>query len=66
MRYNTLTNRQNRRLFNPSNRKDLRELKYLLENGKWENGCPFYVEDPWEDVVSMCKHKFTTMQLSKL
>lgn len=66
MRYTKLTDLQKRRLFNPTNKEDLIELKFLLENGKWRNGCPFYVEDPWEDVVLMCKHKFTVAQLANL
>lgn len=67
MRYTKLTDfHKERRLFDPKKKQDLQELKHLLFNGKWKNGCPFYLEDPWDDVVSMCKHKFTVAQLEKI
>lgn len=58
MRYSALTAFKQRRLFDPSSKKDTQELKYFLENDRWEDGCPFYIEYPWEDVPAMCKDKY--------
>lgn len=66
MKYSKLNNFHARRRFDPSQKNDLLELKYFLENMTWRNGCPFYLEDPWEDIPAMCKDKYTTFMLSKL
>ena len=63
MHYTKLTGLNDRRLFDASRKEDLHELKYFLENDKWEKGCPFYLEDPFEDIPSMCKDKFTRLML---
>ena len=55
-----------RRKFNPESRIDLKELSYFKKNNKWQNGCPFYVEWPFQDVVHMCQSKYTDFMLSKL
>ncbi len=66
MRYSKLNNFHERRLFDPNKKSDLLELKFYLENNKWRNGCPFYVEYPWEDIPAMCKDKYALHMLSKL
>jgi hypothetical protein len=66
MRYSKLNNFHERRLFDPNKKSDLLELKFYLENSKWRNGCPFYVEYPWEDIPAMCKDKYALHMLSKL
>ena len=55
-----------RREFDPSNPKDLKELKYFKENGKWTVGCPFYLEDPYVEIPAMCESKYTNYMLSKM
>lgn len=55
-----------RREFNPASREDLIELKYFKDNGKWKNGCPFYVEDPFIEVPAMCYYKYTDYMLAQL
>lgn len=52
-----------RRRFNPSNKNDLRALAFFRKNSKWENGCPFYLEWPHADIVSMCLSKYTDKML---
>lgn len=54
-----------RREFNPADKKDLSELKYFKIHGKWKQGCPFYLEDPYIEVPAMCDHKFTNYMLLK-
>ncbi len=66
MRYSKLTNFKERRLFDPTKKHDLLELKYFLEHDKWKSGCPFYVEYPWEDIPAMCKDRYATHMLSKI
>lgn len=57
---------EQRKFFDPENPRDLQELKFFVENGRWRNTCPFYLEDPWEDIPIMCKDKFTSHMLSKV
>jgi hypothetical protein len=55
-----------RRKFDPSNKIDLYELAYFRSNSKWRTGCPFYLEWPFEDIITMCHSKYTDHMLSKL
>lgn len=55
-----------RRRFNPSQVEDLKELSYFRKNGTWKTACPFYLEWPYKDIVSMCQAKYTDYMLSKL
>ena len=55
-----------RREFDPSNKKDLEEFKFFKKNGKWKNGCPFYLEDPFVEIPAMCESKFTNHMLEKM
>jgi hypothetical protein len=66
MRYSVLNKVSERRIFDPKNKKDLRELKHYMEKAKWKNGCPFYLEYPWEEIPVMCLQKYTSMMLAKL
>jgi hypothetical protein len=55
-----------RRRFDPSNNADLKELAYFKKNKTWKNTCPFYVEWPFQDVVTMCQTRYTDYMLKKL
>ena len=55
-----------RREFDPSNKKDLEEFKFFKKNGKWKNGCPFFLEDPFVEIPAMCESKFTNHMLDKM
>ena len=55
-----------RREFDPASKKDLMELKFFKENGKWKNGCPFYLEDPFVEIPAMCESRYTKYMLSKM
>jgi len=55
-----------RREFNPADKKDLLELKHFKQKGKWKNGCPFYLEDPFVDIPAMCESKFTRYMLDSM
>ena len=66
MRYSVLNTVNARRLFDPSNKKDLEELKHFMETGHWRGACPFYMEHPWENIPAMCNAKYTAHMLSKM
>lgn len=66
MRYSKLLHSKARREFNPSNKEDLKELRYFVVNKKWREGCPFYAEHPWEDIPAMCLEKYASYSLAKL
>jgi hypothetical protein len=55
-----------RREFNPADKKDLLEFKHFKLKGKWKNGCPFYLEDPFVEIPAMCESKFTNYMLTKM
>jgi len=55
-----------RREFNPADKKDLLELKFFKKHGKWKNGCPFFLEDPYVEIPAMCENKFTNYMLEKM
>ena len=52
-------------LFDPANKKHLAELQKFHLTGKWTNGCPFYLEEPYLDVVSMMHRKVTDHFISR-
>lgn len=53
-----------RREFNPSNEKDVQELRYFMKNNKWKKACPFEVQFPYADVPAMCKDKYIKFVLN--
>jgi hypothetical protein len=55
-----------RREFDPTSKQDLQEFKFFKKNGKWKNGCPFYLEDPFVEIPAMCESKFTNHMLEKM
>lgn len=55
-----------KREFNPANKADLLEYQSFLKNAKWKAGCPFFVEWPFSNVVSMIEHKIVNHYISNL
>jgi len=55
-----------KREFNPTNKTDLQEYRYFLDNSTWKNGCPFIVEWPFLNVVDMIKHKIVYQHIDKI
>jgi|Laugresbdmm110dd_1035094.scaffolds.fasta_scaffold177722_1 hypothetical protein len=55
-----------RRKFDPSDVADLKELAYFKKNKTWKDTCPFYLEWPFKDIVTMCQTKYTDYMLKKL
>ena len=48
---------QERQIFDPENKVHLAKFKFFLENGKWENVCPFFLEEPWVSIPDMVKDR---------
>ena len=51
-----------RRIFEPSNKEDLKIVRKFLQNNKWSS-CPFYLEWPYLDIPSMVKDKIVKYTL---
>ena len=52
-----------RHRFDPSNKEDLKELAYFHKHKTWKKTCPFLLEWPHKDVVSMCQTFYTEYML---
>ena len=52
-----------RQRFDPSNPSHLDELRYFKVNSKWENGCPFYLEEPFLEIPVLCYQRMTDHHL---
>ena len=44
-----------KRFFDPSNKSDVKEYKFFLDNDKWKNNCPFILEWPYLTVTDMIR-----------
>lgn len=55
-----------KRKFNPTNVKDLSELKYFVKNGKWKTSCPFELEYPYLSVVDMSLRMFANLYIDSI
>lgn len=55
-----------KRQFDASDNQDLREYKYFLEQGRWQNTCPFICEPPWESVIFMIERRIAEVWIGDL
>jgi len=46
-----------KRQFNPRKSNDLKEYKYFLEKGRWQNTCPFICEPPYDSVIFLIERR---------
>jgi hypothetical protein len=56
----------NRREFDASNPDDLAEYRHFLQTSHWKNGCPFILEWPFNNAISMIEHKIVSTHITKL
>jgi hypothetical protein len=49
--------------FDPSNDEHLTELKFFMKHNKWKTGCPFLLEEPFEDIPTLCVRKYLDYSL---
>lgn len=67
MEYNRLSEYMYRRhRFDPSDKTDLKELAYFQKHGTWKQACPFLLEWPFKDIVTMCNTRYTEHMLKTL
>lgn len=52
-----------RRLFDVNNKKDVDAYKFFLTNSKWDNSCPFILEEPFLSIPDMIKDKLVHKNL---
>jgi hypothetical protein len=52
--------------FDPSNRQHMLDFAKFVKYNSWENGCLYYLEDPYTDIPSMIRAKIADYTLSKL
>jgi len=45
--------------YDPSNIEHIKEVRYFKTYSKWENGCPFENEWPWNDIPRMIDDRTT-------
>ena len=55
-----------KRLFDPSNKKDILEYKYFLENNRWPERCPFILEWPYLTVTDMIRTQLIEHYIEKM
>jgi hypothetical protein len=55
-----------RRLFDPRKTEDLLELKHFVEHSRWISNCPFYLEEYWDNIPTMCLHKYAVHMLGSI
>jgi hypothetical protein len=53
----TILRTSNGRHFDPANLDDLNEYKYFMTTGRWRTPCPFFTEEPYNNVISMIERK---------
>jgi hypothetical protein len=58
--------RWDKRLFDPTNSRDLQIYQDFLLHNRWINGCPFVVEWPFLNVIDMIKHKIIEQHIEVL
>ncbi len=58
-----LLNNQKRK-FDPKNKKDVESFKLFLAENKWGGPCPFILEEPYLTIPDMLKDKYIRCQLN--
>ena len=49
---------QKRVVFDPANPEHLAQVKFFIDNKKWKDGCPFYLQHPYLEIPAMVANKF--------
>ena len=55
---------QARSRFDPANKAHLKELRFFMTSGKWQHGCPFYLEEPYLEIPAMCYQRLAEHTLA--
>jgi hypothetical protein len=52
--------------FDPSNKQHMLDFARFVKYNHWDNGCQYFLEDPYSDIPSMIRAKIADYTLSKL
>ena len=52
--------------FNPADTDHLNEYRKFLQKQHWGDGCPFILEWPFTNIISMIEHKVTRYHLANI
>lgn len=55
-----------KRKFNPSQKDDLMEYKFFVDNSQWRNNCPFELEWPYLTIPEMIRDKLINKYLKTM
>ncbi|WP_396189379.1 hypothetical protein [Flavobacterium sp.] len=55
-----------KRHFDATSKEDLTEYRHFLKTTHWKNGCPFVVEWPHTNAISMIEHKIVEQHIDAL
>lgn len=55
-----------KRFFDPSNKEDVQEYKYFLENDRWRINCPFILEWPHLTMTDMIRTQLIDHYIDKM
>jgi hypothetical protein len=53
-----------KRIFDPKNKKDVELFKTFLSENKWGGPCPFFLEEPYLNIPDMLKDRYIRSQLN--
>lgn len=53
-----------KRIFNPKNKKDIELFKSFLADNKWGGPCPFILQEPYLTIPEMLKDKYIRSQFN--
>ena len=51
--------------YNPADPKHRKVFARFMAEGKWNTTCPFFLEEPYSDIVSMCLNKTVKYYMSR-
>lgn len=52
--------------FDPSNKQHMLDFARFVKYNSWNDGCQYFLEDPYSDIPSMIRAKIADYTLSKL
>jgi hypothetical protein len=64
LEHQLITNQK--RIFNPKSKEDINLLKVFIRDKRWDNPCPFLLEDMYLSIPDMVKDKYIKYQLGIL
>lgn len=63
--YKTLNSHFSRVEYDPANAQHRKIFAKFIAESKWSTTCPFFLEEPYSDIISMCLNKTVKYYMSK-